>query len=250
MKKITTISIQFFLVFVALFFVATPFARAQYFYPYTNYSNTTTNSYYDTMSWQYQTYPSHYYPDQYYVHTQPYYYPDYGYNYNNYNNTPIYYYGGNYGYQTPYLGNHGYSQYNSQNPVVGYYGSSNSSSEGEPEVRTRSAQNITENTAQLRGSVDMQDFRNGRVFFVYGEDQNDIDDVEDEDKYNDVDENGDDIQKILLESDLDDEEDYSRTVYGLDDDTRIYFRICVEYEDDDDDDTLECGRVEDFRTED
>lgn len=246
MKKITAISIRFFLVFVALFFVAAPFVRAQY-YPYTNYYNTTT-TYYDTMSWQHQTYPSYNYPDQYYVNTQPYYYPDYVYNHN-YNNTPIYYYGGSYGYQTPYWGAYGYSQYNYGSPVVGYYGSSNSDSDDEPEVRTRSAQNITENTAQLRGSVDMQDFRNGRVFFVYGEDRGDIDGVEDEDRYNDVDENGDDIQKVLLESDLDDEEDYSRTVYGLDDDTRIYFRICVEYEDDDDDDVLECGNIEDFRTD-
>ncbi len=40
-----------------------------------------------------------------------------------------------------------------------------------------------------------------------------------------------------------------RRIVGLDDDTEYFFQICVEFEDDDDDETLECGGVEDFETD-
>lgn len=240
MKNITSFSIKFFVVFMAFFAIALPFARAQYYYPYSNYN--TTN--YTTTAWQYQ----YQMPTEYYYGMPSYEYsfggtyPSYNYNHGYYSYTPSYQY-------QPYSWNYGYS-YDYGNPYVGYYGSSSSSHDDTPTVDTKSARNITDDSAQLRGEVDMEDFRNGRVFFVYGEDKNDVEDVEDEDSYNDVDEQGDDLQKVLIESDLDGDEEYSRTVYGLDDDTRIYFRICVEYEDNDDDDTLECGSVENFRTDD
>lgn len=126
---------------------------------------------------------------------------------------------------------------------------SGSSQDNEPDAVTFSARNIEDDEAEIRGEVDMNDFRNGRVFFVYGEDEDEVEDVEDEDQYDDVDERGDDLQKILVDSDLDDDDSYSRTITGLDDDTRYYFRICVEYEDEDGDDTVECGDVREFRTD-
>jgi len=118
------------------------------------------------------------------------------------------------------------------------------------EAETFSARDIERNEAELRGEIDMNDFRNGIVFFVYGEDEDDVDDVDREDSYNDVDERGDNLQKVRVDTDLDDKEDYERTVRNLDADTRHYFRICVEYEDDDNDERLECGDVEDFETDD
>ena len=118
-----------------------------------------------------------------------------------------------------------------------------------PDISTDSANDIDTDSAELQGDVDMNDFEDGQVFFVYGEDENDINDVEDENEYSDIDTNGDDIQKILVDSSLDDDDSYEFTVLGLDEDTDYYFRICVEYEDEDDDQVLACGDVENFTTD-
>ena len=175
-----------------------------------------------------------------------------------YSNQYTTYYPNYYGYEQvydsyQYPSYYGYSANNYYGAsAYGFYGQTSSwesGSDDAPDVKTLSARDVDEYSAELRGEVDMNDSRNGRVFFVYGEDRNDIEDVEDEDRYNDVDTNGEDIRKVLMDNDLDDEDDYGRYVYGLDDDTRIYFRLCVEYEDEDGDDRLECGDVEYFRTD-
>ena len=119
----------------------------------------------------------------------------------------------------------------------------------EPDVDTDSASNIDNDSAQLRGRVDMNDFNNGRVFFVWGEDENDIDDVEEEDRFSNIDENGDDIQKQSVASNFDDNDNFEINVFNLDNNKRHYFRICVEYEDDDNNDALICGDIEDFETD-
>ncbi len=124
-----------------------------------------------------------------------------------------------------------------------------SNNDEEPTVSTRSAQNIADDSADLRGTVDMNDFANGRVFFLYGEDEDAVDDAADEDTYSDIDEDGDDLQKVLIDGDLDNSDDYTEEVTNLDTDTRHYFTLCVEYEDEDDDDVLACGTVREFRTD-
>jgi len=128
-----------------------------------------------------------------------------------------------------------------------YNGSGND--DDAPDVETESARDITDDSAELRGEVDMNDFDNGDVFFVWGEDEDLIEDVEDEDRYSNVDEEGDDLQKYRVYNDLDGFRSFWLEVFGLDDNTDHYFRICVEYEDEDDDDTIECGDVEDFETD-
>lgn len=128
-------------------------------------------------------------------------------------------------------------------------GSSSSHNDDEPDVTTDDAEDIEDDEAELHGEVDMNDFNNGYVFFVYGEDEDQVEDVEDEDEYRDIDEDGDDLQKVVVDTDLDGSRSYWRRVTGLDDDTDHYFRMCVEYEDDDDDETLECGKVEHFETD-
>lgn len=132
--------------------------------------------------------------------------------------------------------------------LEGYHGGHYSNND-EPEAYTDDAEDVEEDEARLRGEVDMNDFNNGYVFFVYGEDENAVEDVEDEDKYRDIDEDGDDLQKVVVDSDLDNERSYWRRVVALDDNTDHYFRICVEYEDEDNDETLECGKVEHFETD-
>ncbi len=122
-------------------------------------------------------------------------------------------------------------------------------SDEEPDVETDSATDIDDDSAELRGDVDMNDYDGGRVFFVWGQDEDDVEDVEEEDSYSDVDENGDDLQKESVDNDFDGNDSFELNIYNLDDNTDYYFRICVEYEDDGNNDTLECGDVEDFETD-
>lgn len=125
----------------------------------------------------------------------------------------------------------------------------NNSNDDEPEADTQNVGNVGSDYAELRGDVDMNDFDGGRVFFVYGQDRNAIEDVEDEDSYSNVEEDGDDIQKEQVYTNLDDSRSFEFTPGGLDDDTDYYYRICVGFEDEDGDDALSCGEVEDFTTD-
>lgn len=120
----------------------------------------------------------------------------------------------------------------------------------EPDVETGDAVDITDDSAELEGEVDMNDFDDGRVFLVYGEDEDQISDIEDDyDTYSEIDEDGDDLQKILVDSSLDGRETYTTFIDRLDDDTEYFYAYCVEFEDDDRDDTITCGQVESFETD-
>lgn len=120
----------------------------------------------------------------------------------------------------------------------------------EPDVYTNSATNIGRYDAELRGEVDMNDFDDGEVFFVYGTDEELVEDVEyDFDSYSDVETKGDRLEKVRVDSSLDGRETYREDVYDLVRDEDYYFRICVGYEDEDYDATLVCGDVEEFKTD-
>lgn len=150
----------------------------------------------------------------------------------------------------PYSYTHGSANIIGNPRPHGSSGSSNNDDD-EPDVTTDEAEDIEDTSAQLQGEVDMNDFNNGKVFFVYGEDEDLVEDIENEyDQYSDIDEEGDDLQVVLVDSDLDDDASYYFDIYGLDDDTDHYFQICVEYENEDDDDTISCGGVESFTTDD
>ena len=150
-----------------------------------------------------------------------------------------YYYGSGYGY--------------SQGYVIGEPRSSRGSrnyNDDEPEVETDRARDIDSYEAELSGYVDMMDFEDGEVFFVYGTDEDDIEDVEDDfDSYRDVDEDGDNLQKVRVDSSLDGDDDFEKMVYNLEEDTDYYFQICVGFEDEDGDDKIICGGVEEFTTD-
>lgn len=123
--------------------------------------------------------------------------------------------------------------------------------EDNPSVETGDADDITDDSAEISGEVDMNDFENGLVFFVYGEDEDMISDVEDDnDTYEDIDQDGLDLRKYRVDSDLDGQDDYTYQISEtLEEDTEYFFSICVEYEDEDDDETLACGDVESFETD-
>lgn len=120
----------------------------------------------------------------------------------------------------------------------------------EPDVETDDANDITDDSVELGGEVDMNDFEDGKVFFVYGQDEDQVEDVESEfETYDEIDEDGTDLQKVLADSSLDNSSSYTLDIDGLDDDTEYFYNICVEYEDEDDDEVLACGSVESFETE-
>lgn len=151
---------------------------------------------------------------------------------------------------TYYYGNTGYYG-NNYGYVVGkpHSGSSNNDDD-EPEVETDRATAIENDEAELEGNVDMMDFEDGEVFFVYGTEEDQVEDVEDDyDTYKDIDENGDDLQKVMVDSSFDDEDDFNERVTGLEEDMDYYFQICVGFEDEDNDDVIICGGVEEFTTD-
>jgi hypothetical protein len=53
----------------------------------------------------------------------------------------------------------------------------------------------------------------------------------------------------MVDNSFDDSDTFSESVSNLHDDTDIFYRLCVGYTDDNDDDALECGDVENFTTE-
>lgn len=120
----------------------------------------------------------------------------------------------------------------------------------EPDVETGGASSIRTSSAELRGEVDMNDYENGYVFLVYGEDEDLIDAVTDDyDQYADIDTAGDDLQKTGIYSGLDNTRTFFTIVGGLDEDTDIFYAYCVEYEDDDNDEVITCGDTESFTTD-
>jgi hypothetical protein len=119
-----------------------------------------------------------------------------------------------------------------------------------PEVDNLDANDISEDGAELEGSVDMNDFEDGYVFFVYSEDEDQIDDIaNDYDTYSEVEEDGDNLQKIAVDSSADGEKTYWATMNGLDDDTEIFYTLCVAFEDEDGDEMIICGDTESFTTD-
>ncbi len=125
----------------------------------------------------------------------------------------------------------------------------NDSNDETPDVTTEDTDNIDEDSARISGEVDMNDFNNGLAFFVYGQDEDMVSDVEDENQYADIDEDGDDLQKVQVASSFDGTRTFWASFSGLDDDTEYFYRMCVQYEDEDGDDVLECGDVESFETD-
>lgn len=135
-----------------------------------------------------------------------------------------------------------------------YYGTTQSfttrktSHHNEPEVTTKHAISIATTNALVQGVVDMNDFENGEIFFVYGQDERLVTDVEQMfDTYDEVTEAGQDLQKVLVDNDLDDTLTYQLRVSNLERDSSWYYNLCVGYEDGNA--SLVCGAVRKFTTE-
>ncbi len=120
-----------------------------------------------------------------------------------------------------------------------------------PKVTTSRPKNIGLYIVTLVGSVDMNDFRNGIAFFIYGENKEDVDEIKKRYKrYRRIREYGDDRKKLLLDDDIDRYKLFEKKVSYLDLDTKHYYAIGVEYENEDDDEVIIMGRTYPFTTKD
>lgn len=118
--------------------------------------------------------------------------------------------------------------------------------EQHPEAQTQTAQNVTQNSATLRGHVAMNGFNNGQVFFVWGQNSSQVHSVSNYDTYNSIPQNGQNLQKQMVQSGFNGSSNFDAYVSGLNTNNQYHFRICVEYWDNGN--RLECGNVRPFST--
>ena len=118
-----------------------------------------------------------------------------------------------------------------------------------PRVFTSTVQ-ITGNTARFTGSVQMRSFRNGQAFFVYGTDESSVERAPGEKAMTSIRQNGDRLQRVLVDGDVDQSGSFQVTVRDLQFSTAYTARLCIEFENEDERgrDTLlvECGEVRSF----
>ncbi len=119
-----------------------------------------------------------------------------------------------------------------------------------PFVRTDTSSRVGLNGIRLKGLVEMNDYLDGIAFFVIGTSESRIDDVVTNDSFARIRQNGDEIQKILVDADADGNNNYSEVIGNLNPAANYFYRICVEYEAEDDrnriDTFLRCGTVKSF----
>lgn len=108
------------------------------------------------------------------------------------------------------------------------------------------------NQIRLGGLIEMNDFFDGIAFFAFGTDETKINNVSSSNSFSGIRQYGDELQRILLDSDADGNNDYSKTLDYLKSGTKYFYRICVEYEAEDErnrvDTFLRCGLVKSFTT--
>lgn len=127
---------------------------------------------------------------------------------------------------------------------------SSSRNNDEPDVETGRATDIEETRALIEGEFDLNNVDEPRVAFVVGEDRDEVEDADRENSLSDIRRIGDDVFVTRIHNLDDDDDEHESQLYSLTEDTRYYYRLCVDFEDDDNDEQMECGDVEDFRTDD
>lgn len=120
-----------------------------------------------------------------------------------------------------------------------------------PDIRTGSTESVTNRSAVLEGSVEMNDLSDGTVFFVYSEEEELVQDVaEDYSTFEEVEENDSSLWSGLVDSGVSDDSNFSLEVEDLEDDTTYYYAAVIAYEDEDGEEVMRTGAVRSFTTDD
>lgn len=107
-----------------------------------------------------------------------------------------------------------------------------------PSLKLVRPEDITTQAATLVAEVDMNDFKDGILFFVYGESREDVADVAEERYYVDIRERGDDLQRVLVDPDFDGFDTVEKRIAEFDEYTRYYYSVGVQYENEDGRETI------------
>jgi uncharacterized repeat protein (TIGR01451 family) len=129
----------------------------------------------------------------------------------------------------------------------------NSISYQDPVAETDNEENLDDDSAELNGSVDMNSFYNGIAFFVYGQNYGDVSDVEyDYNEYSDANNNevNDQFEVVLVDNNHSGNSNFSYNASNLESNETYYFLMCVEFENENGNNELECGSTKNFHTDD
>jgi hypothetical protein len=118
-----------------------------------------------------------------------------------------------------------------------------------PYAETNAA-TVTNGKVTLNGLVQMNSYNNGVSFMVVGSDQTKVEGVTNSSTFANLRQSGYDLQKVLLDDDLDSTENYSRTLDFLVS-GNYYYRTCVQYQGEDSynriKNFIKCGDVKTFK---
>jgi hypothetical protein len=120
---------------------------------------------------------------------------------------------------------------------------------GTPAVDTESVEKIDRSSATISGFVTLNDYDEGKVFFMYGTDRKRVDEIEDFDTYAEVSVLGSSLNKVLIKEEFIGRDTVYYNLSGLKVATQYFYRACLEYDDERKGDSLICGEVESFVTQ-
>ncbi len=120
-----------------------------------------------------------------------------------------------------------------------------------PVIRTASVL-VGGTSAAFTATIDMEDYRDGHAFLVYGTNESSIEQVPSRNRFTSVTQNGDQIQRVSIDVDFDGRDTVTQNVTDLLPAAAYYYRFCVEYEAENDfgNETqfLSCSDTETFST--
>lgn len=88
--------------------------------------------------------------------------------------------------------------------------------------------------AKLGGSIAMNDFNDGHAFFVYGTNESYVEGVAKVSGFSWISQYGDLLQKVSLDTNVDNDSYFAKTIRDLQPTITYYYRMCTEYADEDD----------------
>jgi hypothetical protein len=105
----------------------------------------------------------------------------------------------------------------------------------QPSIYISQVTNIEAYSARIAGSYNMNDGKDGILFLVYGTSKNLVDAASEEENYSAIDEDDESLQTTRLATRVIGKGEFSQAITGLDRDTQYFYRLCAEYQSEDND---------------